>query len=122
MHGQPKFSTPAVGFAIRLTSSQVSHPTSPSQTSFVPGLNVNRNGFRRPWAMIRRALTSEDPMSGLPAIAAPVFGSSRRIDPSRDVGSLVVRRSWARSAPPSAVGTDLRASRAGRGITARVGW
>ena len=36
--------------------------------------------------------------------AAPVTGLTRMIAPSRETGSPLVRRSWLRSAPPSAVG------------------
>jgi hypothetical protein len=54
--------------------------------------------------MIRRALTSALAANGLPATPAPVFGSIRMIEPLRPAGSPVVRMSWERSAPPSAVG------------------
>src|SRR5262245_5380130 len=64
---------------------------------------VKRNGLRRPEATIRRALVS-GPMTGLSGIGAPVAGSIRRIAPSRPVGSALLRRSWLRRAPPSAVG------------------
>ena len=46
-----------------------------------------RNGLRSPWATMRRALRSLEPVSGLPAMAAPVFGSSRSTVPSRVIGS-----------------------------------
>jgi hypothetical protein len=89
---------------MRLISSQSFQPTSPSQSSFVPGRNAKRSGFRRPYATIRRAFASADPASGLSAGAAPVSGSMRMIVPSSETGSAGVRRSWLRSAPPSAVG------------------
>src|SRR5215207_4019097 len=89
---------------MRLISSHVFQPTSPSQTSFVPGLIVRRNGLRVPYAMILRAFASVLNASGLSGIAAPVSGLTRRMAPSSDVGSDVVRRSWLRRAPPSAVG------------------
>src|SRR5919204_3617584 len=93
-----------VGEESRLISSHVPEPTSPIQGSLVPGRNVNRKGFRKPYATIRRAFASLLPASGLPAAPAPVLGSSRRSAPSSVVGSPVVRRSWLRRAPPSAVG------------------
>ena len=42
--------------------------------------------------------------SGLFGMPSPVSGLTRRIAPSSVVGSDVVRRSWLRSAPPSALG------------------
>src|SRR5512133_60423 len=96
--------TPAVGLVIRLISSQVFQPTSPLQSSFVPGRNVKRNGLRSPYAMTRRAFASGLRLFGLSGGAAPVVGSTRRIAPSSPAGSPVVRRSWLRSAPPSADG------------------
>ena len=54
--------------------------------------------------MIRRAFASLLPMLALVGQAAPVSGLTRRIVPSRLVGSPVVRMSWLRSAPPSADG------------------
>ena len=95
--------TSLVGAGTRLISSQAFQPTSPAHTSLVPGRTVMRNGLRRPWATMRRALGSEL-VFGLPGMAAPVSGSIRRIEPSRLVGSPVVRTSWLRSAPPAAVG------------------
>ena len=65
----------------------------------IDALNIHRASL----ATMRRAFASELVL-GFPAIAAPVFGSSRRIAPSRPVGSAGVRTSWLRSAPPSAVG------------------
>ena len=53
---------------------------------------------------MRRALRSGLPMRGLSGSALPVAGSTRRIEPSKPTGSPLVRRSWVRSAPPSAVG------------------
>src|SRR5262249_20894700 len=96
------------GSTIRLISSHVSAPTSPIQSSFVPGLKVNRNGFRNPYATIRRAFGSELPASGLSAIPAPVEGFSRRSVPLRGTGCPAGRRRlWLRSAPPSAVGAVI---------------
>jgi hypothetical protein len=47
--GHPKFTGFAgVGEVIRLTSSQVPQPTSPTHSSEVPGRKVNRNGLRSP--------------------------------------------------------------------------
>ena len=89
---------------MRLISSQSFQPTSPAHSSLVPGLNVKRKGLRSPWAMIRRALASLLDASGLSASAAPVAGLTRMMLPSRLVGSPLVRRSWLRRAPPSAVG------------------
>ena len=57
-------------------------------------------------APIRFVLGSVLDASGLPADAAPVAGSMRTSAPLRPVGSPVVRTSWARSAPPSALGTS----------------
>ena len=54
--------------------------------------------------MIRRAFGSALNAFGLSGRPAPVAGSTRRIAPSRLTGSPVVRMSWLRSAPPSAVG------------------
>ena len=105
---------------MRLISSQLVQPTSPSQTSLVPGRMVNRNGLRSPCATIRRAFGSGLPESGFPAAAAPVSGFSRRIAPSRPVESTVVRRSWLRREPPSAVGGVSARARAARWIAARV--
>jgi hypothetical protein len=96
-------SAPAVGLASRSISSQVLQPTSPTQTSLLPGLMVKRNGLRSPEATIRRALVS-GPVRGLSGSGAPVAGSIRRIVPDRPVGSPPERRSWLRRAPPSAVG------------------
>ncbi len=89
---------------IRLISSQVAWPTSPVQISFVPGRNAKRKGLRNPYAITRRAFGSLLPNRGLSGSAAPVMGSTRMIVPSSVVGSEGVRRSWTRSAPPSAVG------------------
>ena len=47
-------------------------------------------------------------------------GSTRRIAPSRPAGSPVVRRSWLRRAPPSAVGRRQHGADAARRIAARV--
>ena len=92
-----------------LISSQSLHPTSPTQTSLVPGRIVNRNGLRRPWATIRRAFASELNANGLSGSPAPVLGSIRMTVPSSVVGSPGVRTSWLRSAPPSAVGGERAA-------------
>ncbi len=54
--------------------------------------------------MMRRAFGSALNASGLSGSPSPVAGSTRSSAPSSDVGSPVVRRSWLRSAPPSAVG------------------
>src|ERR671910_473572 len=54
--------------------------------------------------MIRLAFWSGLAASGLVGRAAPVAGSTRMTAPSRVTGSPAVRRSWLRSAPPSAVG------------------
>ena len=55
--------------------------------------------------MMRCSLTSPEPMRGLPGAAAPVAGSTRRIEPFSRRGSPAVRRGlWLRRAPPSAVG------------------
>src|SRR5215210_8135576 len=54
--------------------------------------------------MMRRALGSELPARGLSGIALPVAGSTRRMEPLKPTGSPPVRKSWLRSAPPSAVG------------------
>ena len=94
----------SVGLTMRLISSQSFQPTSPIQISVVPGLNVNRNGFRNPSAIMRRAFGSALPASGLFGRPLPVVGSTRITVPSRFTGSPVVRESWLRSAPPSAVG------------------
>ena len=40
--------SPPVGFGTRSISSQVSQPTSPIQTSDVPGRTAIRNGLRKP--------------------------------------------------------------------------
>ncbi len=90
----------------RSISSQVPLPTSPTKISPVPGRNASRNGFRSPWATMRLAFGSELVASGLPVDASPVAGSTRMIAPSRPTGSAVVRRSWERSMPPSAVGAS----------------
>ena len=104
-HGQPKFvSVAASGFTTRSISSQLPQPTSPIQSSLVPGRNVKRNGLRRPYATMRRAFWSAFPASGLSGSAAPVSGFTRITLPSRLTGSPPVRRSWLRRAPPSAVG------------------
>ena len=47
-------------------------------------------------------------------------GSIRMIDPSRPTGSRIVRRSWARNEPPSAVGGVSAAPVGVRRVTARV--
>ena len=54
---------------------------------------------------MRRALASAAEPIGLPGAAAPVIGSMRISEPLRPTGSPGVRRSWARSRPPCAVGT-----------------
>jgi hypothetical protein len=64
--------TAAVGAANRSISSHVLQPTSPIQTSPVPGRTPNLNGFRRPYATIRRALGSRLPAFGVSSSAAPV--------------------------------------------------
>ncbi len=67
---------------------------------------------------MRWAFGSLFPAFGLPAIAAPVAGSSRRMAPFRTTGWPAGRRRlWARSAPPSAVG-GVRAVPAGLGGSA----
>ena len=87
-------------------SSQLFWPTSPAQISLVPGRIVNRNGLRKPKATIRLWLASVLAENGLPGRPAPVSGSIRTIEPSRPVGSEVVRASWLRSDPPSEVGGE----------------
>ncbi len=72
--------------------------------SLVPGRTVKRYGLRRPWATTRRVFGSALAAFGLSGIAAPVSGFTRMIEPSRVCGSEVVRASWLRRAPPSAVG------------------
>src|SRR5215218_7399366 len=54
--------------------------------------------------MIRLAFALALPARGLSVGAAPVAGSTRMMLPSSETGSPPVRRSWLRSAPPSAVG------------------
>ena len=84
---------------IRLISSQLLQPTSPSQTSLVPGRMVMRNGLRIPVAMIRPALLVN---AGVPlGRLASVLAAMRMTVPSRVTGSPEVRRSWERKAPPS---------------------
>ena len=102
----------SVALGMRLISSQSFQPTSPTHSSLVPGRKVNRKGLRSPWAMTRRALASALAANGFPAAPAPVAGSTRITEPSRETGSPLVRRSWLRRAPPSAVG-DVRAVPAG---------
>ena len=63
-----------------------------------------RNGLRNPYAMIRRAFASLSAWFAFVGQPAPVAGSIRKTVPSRPVGSLRVRMSWARSEPPSADG------------------
>src|SRR5829696_3017898 len=108
MHGQPKFSARVgVGVWIRLISSQSPHPTSPVQTSDVPGRLVKRNEFRRPYAMTRDEFADgvDELYCGLPVTPAPVSGLMRRSEPLRRRASPVGRRMlWARIAPPRAVG------------------
>jgi hypothetical protein len=58
--------------------------------------------------MIRLAFASGLAEKGLPAAPSPVSGLTRMIDPSRLTGSVVVRRSWLRSAPPSFNGSTQR--------------
>src|SRR5215211_2621300 len=94
---------------ILLISSYEPQPTSPTQISLEPGLKVKRKGLRSPYAMIRRSFGSAAPANGLSGMAEPVVGSTRMIDPSSVAGSPLVRRSWARRAPPSAVGGDKTA-------------
>ena len=86
--------TPPVGFAIRSISSHVSQPTSPTQISLVVGRNVNRNGLRIAVRDDPPRVASGDARFGLPAIAAPVVGSRRRIAPSRVAGSDGGVRRW----------------------------
>ena len=73
----------SIGLPSRLISSQVFQPTSPAQTSVVPGRMVIRKGLRRPYAMIRRAFASLLAARGLSGLPAPVTGSIRAIVPSR---------------------------------------
>ena len=63
-----------------------------------------RKGLRKPAATMRRAFSS-GPLSGLPGQALPVSGSILIVVPLRPVGSVSVRTSWARSAPPSSGGS-----------------
>src|ERR1044071_8280583 len=92
---------------MRLISSQVAHPTSPIQSSLVPGRKVKRKGLRIPYPMIRRALGLLLLNKGFVDKALPVAGSRRRRAPLRTTGSPAGRRTlWLRSAPPSAVGGD----------------
>ena len=106
----------------RLISSQVFQPTSPSQTSLVPGRIVMRNGLRRPEAMIRRTLAVAGwPRWDCPASASPgvrVRGAGRRRPVRWD--RREVRTSWLRSAPPSAVGGASTVAGTARRIAARV--
>ena len=102
----------------RLISSHVFQPTSPAQSSPVPGRKVKRNGLRKPCATIRRRFGSLLAIAGLPAAAAPVSGLTRRIAPSSEaVWAAGRRKVWARSAPPCAVGG---VSVGARRIAARV--
>ena len=78
-----------------------------------------RKGLRRPWATMRRALGSDDVASGFVGRPAPVAGSTRMTEPSSRTGSPLVRRSWLRSAPPSAVGGEGGPG-AARRVPARV--
>jgi hypothetical protein len=50
-------------------SSDSSQPTSATQSSFVPGLTVKRNGFLKPYETMRRAFASALPAFGLPGAA-----------------------------------------------------
>ena len=70
--------------------------------------------------MIRRTLGSALPARGLSGSPAPVTGSTRSTAPLSAAGSPDVRRSWLRSAPPSAVGGVRIAPEATRRIAARV--
>src|SRR3954447_9449757 len=89
----------------RVISSVSFQPTSPTHTSFVPGRKTNRNGFRIPYATIRRAFAFVLEASGFPAAPAPVAGLRRRSAPFKSTGSPAGRRTLCeRSAPPSAVG------------------
>ena len=105
----------SVGAVTRLISSQSFQPTSPAQTSLVPGRVVIRNGLRRPVAIVRRTFGSLLPANGLPGSDAPVAGSTRRIDPSSPAGSPLVRRSWLRNAPPWSDGSP-------HGLTGLPSW
>jgi len=89
---------------MRLISSQSFQPTSPSQSSLVPGRNAKRNGFRKPYATMRRRFASLAAAFGLSAAALPVDGSSRSSEPFRTAGPAARFGLCARSAPPSAVG------------------
>ena len=111
---------PRLPRSTRSISSQVFQPTSPTQTSLVRGRTPIRNGFRKPCATIRRAFGSELNASGLSGRPWPVAGSTRRRAPSSDVGSPAVRRSWLRSAPPSAVGGVSDRAGAAGWVAARV--
>src|SRR6476661_7258150 len=57
--------------------------------------------------MIRRAFASALPANGLPGRPAAVVGSMRKMAPSSPAESPVVRMSWLRRAPPSALGGDI---------------
>ena len=67
---------------MRLISSHKSQPTSPTQTSFVPGRSVKRNGLRRPyatsnWLMSALALSGLVPGSRVASAGAvPLLAAS----------------------------------------------
>ena len=90
----------------RSISSHVPSPTSPIHISFVPGRKVQRNGLRKPSAMMRCALALLFPANGLSGIPRPVSGFTRIIEPFSATGSPGARRiDCARSEPPSALGS-----------------
>ncbi len=66
---------------------------------------MNRNGLRKPKAMTRALFASLLPAFALSGQAAPVSGSMRRSAPSSEAGSLSVRVSCERSAPPAWFGS-----------------
>ena len=105
---------------MRSISSQVFQPTSPTQISLVPGPE------REP-ERVAQAVRDDPARVGVGAADERVAGSAGagvRVDAQdRAVeagGSPLVRRSWLRSAPPSAVGGVMRAADAARRVAARV--
>ena len=108
---------PDAGTVIRSIPSQVLLPTLPRYSSEVPGRNASRYGLRKPVPTTRCVFASGLDASGLPGDAAPVAGSTRTSAPLRPVGSPVVRTSWARSAPPSALATSTTGVAPGGDVT-----
>ena len=105
---------------MRLISSQRPRPTSPIQSSDVPGRKAILKGLRRPCAMIRRALRSGLEKSGLDGQRGPVVG----VDPDdRPVeGHRVAARAQVLRAQAAALGRRRRedgADPSGR-VAARV--